>query len=525
MFNPFSKIFSKGESPSDAILSEMTEAFVEVMQENAELSRELAIDDVGYERLTGNSDGTLSNAERFNALRMARKFASREGIVRWTMKMYTNYAVGQGFTWSIGEDEKSSSIIEKFWESRFNKRYFSTQGQRKVSNKFMTDGELFWAFFVNNKRNVTVRLLDPLEMVDIAYDKEDADVPRFYKRRARNSGDDFGEKTYRDWDNGTAKGQRVEPGVFFGENRDVTQATEKPTVIFHVTLEGDKRGVSMFYPQLEWVRSHREFMRSRVGIQQALSKFVRKWTTKGGQKQVNALKNQHTSSLATSGSSGRERKPPPPPGSQLVTNEAVDVQNMKQDTGASGAQVDGNTLMMMAGAAVGIYPHYYGAGDAYRLATATAMELPMLRNFEAYQKILIDMYRQIFRYVLAVNGKEDFPLSEIDVLGPDVFPGDSGTDLNNLEKVASMEPGIVETEPFTKRLLNILEFEDTDGLLKEIQKTREEKKKTALAIGVPKSEADEIIPPDPSENEDALESRKVAKVLHDALKEAVKKNQ
>jgi len=53
----------------------------------------------------------------------------------------------------------------------------------------------------------------------------------------------------------------------------------------------------------------------------------------------------------------------------------------------------------------GVFPHWAGMGDAYRLATATAMEGPLLRQFSRYQSLWAATFRSAVQIVLRFKEK------------------------------------------------------------------------------------------------------------------------
>jgi len=73
---------------------------------------------------------------------------------------------------------------------------------------------------------------------------------------------------------------------------------------------------------------------------------------------------------------------------------------MPLNTGGGDAKSDGDALLLMAGIGGGVYPHWMGAGDAYRLATAQSMEQPLKRQFSMYQKFWSAQFRDMVRIVL-----------------------------------------------------------------------------------------------------------------------------
>ena len=75
---------------------------------------------------------------------------------------------------------------------------------------------------------------------------------------------------------------------------------------------------------------------------------------------------------------------------------------------------DARQIRLMAGAGMGIMEHYFGDAGNANLATATAMELPMLKKFAARQRLWESVYSNILTYVVA-QGIEAGRISSVQV--------------------------------------------------------------------------------------------------------------
>jgi hypothetical protein len=75
---------------------------------------------------------------------------------------------------------------------------------------------------------------------------------------------------------------------------------------------------------------------------------------------------------------------------------------VKTDTGGGNALADERLIRMMVGSSLGVMNHYFGDEASANLATATAMELPMLKMYEGWQKLLSDTIKTLLKYVLTI---------------------------------------------------------------------------------------------------------------------------
>jgi hypothetical protein len=170
--------------------------------------------------------------------------------------------------------------------------------------------------------------------------------------------------------------------------------------------KGTNRGWPLMTAGTPWIREHKRFRENRASVAEALAMYVQKIKVKAGSRGVEAIRAKLASSLAAVGSTDAyDRNPPAAPGSTFVENEASTLEKLPMGTAAGDARVDGEALLMMAGLAGGVYPHWLGAGESFRLATATAMEMPTLRNFKRYQNFWAAQFRKMVTIVLQAQEK------------------------------------------------------------------------------------------------------------------------
>jgi len=163
--------------------------------------------------------------------------------------------------------------------------------------------------------------------------------------------------------------------------------------------EGSPRGWPLLAPHgTPWFRAHRDFMQSRLAVSRSVASFVRRYKTAGGSRAVDAIRSTLGSAYQFGGAS--ETNPPPAAGSSEVMNRAMDVEDLPLHTGAQDAKDDNEMFAWFALLAVGIFPHYAGMGDAYRLATASAMEKPLELQFSLYRNQIGAILREMVEIVL-----------------------------------------------------------------------------------------------------------------------------
>ena len=316
--------------------------------------------------------------------------------------------------------DPTRDILEAFWYARDNKLVFTThKALQQTLDDIVTDGEKFYACFEDPSPPYLLVTELPIEEIQqIIYDPDNRLRPCFYKRIYQETIYDGKAETYTPvgkpkteyyWDYRVRETDRPDilkrvriPGSKI--NKD---ASCRHVMINDIWTKGGKRGLSELYSSREWFRVFREFMEGRANINaaaQAIS-YVRK--IKGGPTAVASFKGKlggvPVGDGAVSDGTGELRRlTKPVSGAIYDSNDSVDLDWMKTDTGAANAKEDARLLLMSAGAGVGTMVHYFGEGGDANLATAQSMELPMVKSYEDWQQFVEDFLLGWFQYVLEI---------------------------------------------------------------------------------------------------------------------------
>jgi hypothetical protein len=428
--------------------------YTTIKEATAEAIRAMSLDAQGWDRLGSDQRSLIMDESvRRSFVRMSRWGVVRDPLCKQSKELWTNFGLGKGVTWQT-QREDIKQCLDTFVRDKKNKIIMSGQGQRAMADTLFTDGELPFIIFDGNPPRI--RPIDSLEIIDIGTHPDDEFDDVLYKREWYTRANKLERMYYRS--------VNAEPGsesnVMFtnGRGRATRIPVEEDAAMFHFRLGAIKgRGVPGLMASLDWIEVYRQFMRSRVSIQQALAKVARKIITKGGAARVANAKQRDLAREAI-----RElQSQTPPTGKTRYENENERLETMPQETGAQAAQVDGAMLLQVLGAGVGIYPHYFGAGEAFRLATATAMETPMLRTFESEQALLESIFLDIFTYVCKLSGI-DAELGDIIIEMPPIFNEDRNITINSMLAVIQALPELAESEDVIKKLLQLLAFKQPD---------------------------------------------------------------
>ena len=372
----------------------LREAVPELKEAFTQADIELALDDrgwmVGGKRMAGELD-PLSRQVQVNR---ARYYWLRDPLAKQAVRLWTDYAFGStALTWTCEEDPSVEPALNKFMQDRRNKHITDRNGMRRMSQRLLIDGEIFFAIFEDG----TISAFDCLQITDIICDPDDQDKVLAYKRVTMPEIGSPKTLYYKPWNVPDSEKSVIQDPV---TKKPIT--LESAVVVYHLPFDNlDKRGNSLLGCCSDWSREHRRFMTARVGLTQALSRFAYKGTVKGGQNIINSIQAKMQSTFAQTGlSGGTEKNPPNAPGGMWLQNEGINLEAMPRTTGANEAAADANQLKLMVCAGTGIFLHYFGDPSTGNLATATAMELPMLKMFGAYQQFWKDAWRDLFSIIL-----------------------------------------------------------------------------------------------------------------------------
>ena len=368
------------------------------------------VDRMNWEAIGGY--GGYSDDERIRAVNDSKRMFRYSIIARWIVSLWTYYGIGANVS-IVAEDEKADAVWQDFWAADRNQRVIAKDRMDELSRWLLVTGERFHVFFASNQDGeATIRSIEPGQVARILTNPEDSSEAWFYERRWKAKGEDR-VLYYPDWElyfadnNAMADAWSTVQGEY-EIGGELVQKEETPTCMLFtpfIQLDEDNiRGWPLLAPQgTPWLRAQREFMQDRATVTKAKAAFVRRYSVAGGSRAVDSVRRSLASAFQYGGTS--ETNPPPVAGSSEVHNRAMDVTDLPMSTGAGDAKSDGEMFAWMAGLAGGVFPHYLGLGDSYRLATATSMERPAEMQFSLYRNQLGAMMRKMVRIVLQYQEK------------------------------------------------------------------------------------------------------------------------
>ena len=358
-----------------------------------------AVQRLTWERL-GAGYGGDEEAERTRAINESRRLWRYDVLVQWSVQLWTDYGFGENISIKPIDEAAQETWLE-FWQADRNQSVLAADELHHLSNTLKVDGETVEVFYTSTfDGETTIRTIDTKEIVEIITDPEDDNTPLFHKRVWTDKQNVSHTWYYPDW-LVTMTGDIPD---------DVLPATairadeqEKGTTVCILNIADNRKGGMRGWPlstaAAPWSRAHKQFREHRASIAAGFAMFFQTLTMKGGSRARDNVKAALQSAFVTG---GQTETNPPPVAATFLQNEAATLERLPMGTAASDAKEDGQALAWQALLGLGLFPHYAGVGDAYRLATATSMEKPLLMQFSRYQLFWSAQFRKMVRIVLTM---------------------------------------------------------------------------------------------------------------------------
>lgn len=371
----------------------------ELLQERiAEL--ELALDDVGYERIgDSNFDKQFTKASIDKIAAMARVYWLKNPLIKRAVATQANYVFGQGVD-VVAADEDVQTVVDAFMDDSKNRTELTgEQAMLTKETELQVTANLFFTFFTDLLNGATrVRTIPLNEIVRIIYNPDDSKEPWYYYRQWQQPKEPGSQKY--------EMHQAMYPDINYMPKGGLPKYFNGIEVralnpVYHVKtncLSDMEYGVSEIYAAIDWAKAYKDFLEDWYTIVKSLSKFAWKATSKSGATGMAQAK-QVLEGAINGGSNPMNSDLPGQAAQVWMSSDNFDLAPMPK-SGATVAVDDGRRALLMVCAATGIYEHYFGDPSTGNLATAKAMEQPMLLMFQERQELWTDVFNTILGYVI-----------------------------------------------------------------------------------------------------------------------------
>ena len=357
---------------------------------------------------------SLSGATRDTIVAQSRLLIKKDPLARNAARIWEAYVIGEGMNWTVtskSERGKNVNLLRDFWNSPKNRAALKFQAQRESYKALLADGETHFILFFGPRGTVPIirAMKDSLEFRNPLTHPEDKSQTIYHVRTHTPVEYDFTDQGpvvkpstdqkvqyIRAWD---ADLSSVQSSGISPPEADIL----KGAVCLRVTVNEEAgRGWPHNEPAIDWVRSFKGFMEDRVTISRALARFAWQLKGKGSEAQLEGM----ISRLENVASDADIRRGHGV-GKTIGVPENVDMKPIKTETGGSSARADARLIRQQVGAGVGITePNLTGDPSVGNLASLTAMDGVMARNFQTDQMLMRETWRDLLSAVLT-RGKSD----------------------------------------------------------------------------------------------------------------------
>lgn len=356
----------------------------------------------------------IGDSMRLSLIKESRSLYLWDVITQSVIDMWTDFAFGSQVTVKCA-DPAADEWWSEFWDATRNSPIIGERVLKDLSKDLLVDGELFLTFFTSTlDGETTIRTVPADEIAELVTKPGDKKKRLYYRRDYISEDGQPGTIYYRDWQ---ATPQDL---AFIALPTDAVIADTPETSILMMQVGyrmAGKRGIPLMTAGAPWSRAYKNFLQDRAAVSKHAAMYPSKVIVKGGQNAVNDIRSRLESSLVNSGSM-TDTNPAAVAGSTWIENEALTRSSGVMHTGAVEAETDSSMILAMAGLSGRLYPHYLGRGEAFRLATATAMEQPTLKAFNRYQRFWIETFRDMVDIILQAAedyGGKSFSTFEADI--------------------------------------------------------------------------------------------------------------
>lgn len=397
-------------------------------KEKVELLEEVAVAYTAQERMLDLIGWTTTdhNSGREHEVKYeSRRVMARRSINAWihdpliggAVALMNDFVLGRGIPKPRCNDALVQERVDEAWDDPDNRRTLTDFEEQIALNTELSlvSNLLFLLFDEGEDGRVKVSTLDYLTVSEAVTDPENRHRVLWYVASEHKVKWDFKEHKWTAPDPSVTKPKMRYyehwHNVRDAESEDRELDKPKPADmgkgrVHHVRINRTKEmifGVPEWQRTLRWATAYNDFMKSRVDMMKAAAAFIMERKVQGTPGQVARAAQKAVSRFSPL--AGSFPLDPdidggdvnygygPRPASVITSNEGVRHEALKLDSGAGNAQLDASNLRSQFSASTRWPQHYLGAGDGPGLATATAMELPVLKMIETRQEILEAIYR------------------------------------------------------------------------------------------------------------------------------------
>jgi hypothetical protein len=373
----------------------------------------------------GGAPQEVKPTERRRMAAQARMVWVQDPVAGANVDLSCQFIFGRGVPKPKASDEKVQEVIDEAWDDPDNKAALTTfAAQTALCTDLVLQSNLFLLFFEGDDGKVKLGILEHDSVEDAVRDSNNRLRVLYYVARQRMYGWDYtmDRPDIKAAMASEAPGRR--PRVMYYQ---ALAATDTDTgqidsldpacppeklaegLVYHIAINKGSEmvfGVPAMRRIVKWMAALNDFMAARVDMTQAAAAFIMRRTVTGTPQQVaniaaKAISRQSSlasQSVDTSTDSSAVLSGPRP-GSILNENQNVKTEPFAISTQAAQAAQDAQMIRSQISSAT--WPqHYLGDQSNANLATAQALELPVIKKVEAFQELFEGLFRTFIDRVI-----------------------------------------------------------------------------------------------------------------------------
>lgn len=368
------------------------------MTEAADLF-ELLMDEIGWDSVQGASLGDVAprsvrNVAR-NTKRNIQKFME-DGYIQGGIRLHTDFVFGRGIDVPKCASDEIQDIVNELWWSPTNQRnFFSFRAQQRRHKETLLSGELNLLVKIDQKTSsIKIYPIDPQDIEEVIPDPDEASRPAFFLVKHSSKKWDFATNQWAI----PGEPKKVLHRAMRYKILEASQEEIERGLVYHVGLNeffGATRGASFIQAIYDAADEAQAMADDGAALSHANAEVG--WKSKilkGGKNVMDKI-------LAFWRTKTDGSNPSRAAASDYAENNALSRDWVTQrDTGANYRKEDMRALKLYLFAGLGFGEHYMGDASTGNLATATAMELPVVKMIQGEQRMWESVYSDIIDFAI-----------------------------------------------------------------------------------------------------------------------------
>lgn len=370
------------------------------MAEAADLF-DLLMDEIGWDNVQGASLGDPAPRSSRNVARNTKRNLQKfmeDGYIQGGIRLHTDFVFGRGIDVPKCDSDEIQEVVNDLWWSPRNQRnLFSFRAQQKRHKETLLSGELNLLIKIDPKTSaIQIYPIDPQDIEEVITDPEEPSRQAYFlvKHGARK------------WDfasNQWAIPEEAKKVLHRSMRYKLLEASQEEIdrgLVYHVGLNeffGANRGASFIQAIYDAADEAQAMADDGAALSHANAEVG--WKNKilkGGKNVMDKI-------LAFWRTKTDGSNPARAAASDYAENDALSRYWVTQrDTGAHYRKEDMRALKLYLFAGLGFGEHYMGDASTGNLATATAMELPVVKMIQGEQRMWESVFCDIIDFAIDV---------------------------------------------------------------------------------------------------------------------------